>query len=78
MVVSKVLRELWNMASLGRLRCIGCGVLIPLNSLEISMYPHDRGIPLEEDGNIRFWIYFTCPRCGYQNSATRVMEVEKL
>ena len=78
MVVSKVLRELWEMASLGRLRCIACGGLIPLNSLEISMYPHDRGTPLEEDGSIRFWIYFTCLRCGYQNSATRVIGVEKL
>jgi len=66
------------MASLGSLRCTSCGGLIPLDSLEISMYPHDWGTPLEGDGRIKFWIFFTCLRCGYQNSATRVIEVERL
>jgi len=77
MVALRVLRRLHEMARLGSLRCMSCSSLITLSGLEISMYPHDSGIPLEEDGSIRFWIFFTCPRCGYQNSAIRVLEVER-
>lgn len=78
MVVSEILRKLWEAARDGKLRCIGCVRAITVDELEVSMYPHSRGIPLGEGDSIRFWIYFTCPRCGYQNSATRAMEVEPL
>jgi hypothetical protein len=76
MVAEEAIRQLWKKAKSYGLRCIACGWIITLDELEVSMYPHDNGLPLSIDSEIRFWVYFTCPRCRYQNSVTKVLEVE--
>jgi len=70
-----ILRALWEMAELGRLRCIACRSPIDLSGLQIGMYPHKDGAPVEDD-EMRFWVYYECPRCGYQNAVKRALEGE--
>jgi len=73
--VPRALKALWIMANLNKLRCMACTSPITLEGLQVSMYPHEDGLPAsDDDPEFRFWVYYTCPRCGYQNAMKKILE----
>jgi hypothetical protein len=75
--VSRILKTLWIMANLNKLRCIACMSPITLDGLQVSMHPREDGFPLDEnDYEFRFWVYYMCPKCGYQNAVKKILEGE--
>jgi hypothetical protein len=50
---------------------------ITLDGLQVSMHPREDGFPLDEnDYEFRFWVYYMCPKCGYQNAVKKILEGE--
>ena len=50
------------------IRCLTCGSR--LSSADLKHYPHPGGIDTDHG---RLWIYFECPRCGYQNALHKLV-----
>jgi len=46
-------------------KCVTCKT--PLKDLEIELYQHEDGWEVRHLKG-KYWLYITCPNCGYQNS----------
>lgn len=60
------LTSVWDIANkIGdmKLDCQFCGTRIRPNDVE--WYLHDGGIPIDETGGRKAWIYFECRKCKY-------------
>ena len=63
------LSDIRRWADTNDIRCLTCGTR--LTSIDMKYYPHEDGIKVDRFG--RVWIYFECPKCGYQNALWKLL-----
>lgn len=44
-----------------------------LSAKDIGMYKHSEGIRVEKFNPVKWWVYVTCSKCGYQWSWIKIL-----